>query len=40
MLEKYAPQLEPYLNDNPEKWAKDLHTELLDNRHLMEIWID
>ncbi|CAG8896706.1 unnamed protein product [Penicillium egyptiacum] len=40
MLEKYATQLEPYLNDNPEKWAKDLHTELIDNRHLMEIWID
>ncbi|EKV12208.1 Eukaryotic aspartyl protease family protein [Penicillium digitatum] len=40
MLEKYASQLEPYLNDNPEKWAKDLHTELIDNKHLMEIWID
>ncbi|PGH13744.1 hypothetical protein AJ79_03443 [Helicocarpus griseus UAMH5409] len=38
MKKRYADKLEPYLNNNPDQWAEDLYTALINSKHLMLVW--
>lgn len=40
MKRRYEKKLEPYLNDNPDKWAEDLYNAVINNTHLMETWVN
>jgi hypothetical protein len=38
MRSLYASKLEPYLNDHPEKWAEDLHNDVIQNTRMLGNW--
>lgn len=40
MKRRYEKKLEPYMNDNPDKWAEDLYKALNNNKHLMSKWVN
>ncbi|KAE8380072.1 hypothetical protein BDV26DRAFT_279869 [Aspergillus bertholletiae] len=39
MQQLYKDQLEPFMDDDPEKWAQDLHDAIVNNEAIINDWV-